>query len=76
MVFPVVMYGCENWTIKRAEYQRIDAFKLRYWRKLWRVLWTARRLNQSILKKINPEYLLEGQMLKLKLQHLPPDSKS
>ena len=55
--------------MKRTEYQRIDAFKLRYWRKLWRVLWTARRLNQSILKKINPEYLLEGQMLKLTLQY-------
>ena len=69
MVFPVVMYGCESWTIKKAECQRIDAFELWYWRRLLRVPWTARRSNQSILKKINPEYLLEGLMLKLKLQH-------
>ena len=67
MVFPVVMYGCESWTIKRAEHQRIDAFEMWCWRRLLRVPWTARRYNQSILKKINPEYLLEGLMLKLKL---------
>ena len=69
MVFPVVMYGCESWTIKKAECQRIDALELWYWRRLLRVPWTARRSNQSILKKINPEYLLEGLMLKLNLQH-------
>ena len=69
MVFPVVMYGCESWTIKKAEHQRIDAFKLWCWRKLLRVPWTARRSNQSILKKISPEYSLEGLMLKLKLQY-------
>ena len=69
MVFPVVVYECESWTIKKAECQRIDAFELWYWRRLLRVPWTARRSNQSILKKINPEYLLEGLMLKLKLQH-------
>ena len=69
MVFPVVMYGCENWTIKKAEHWRIDAFKLWCWRRLLRVLWTARRSNQSILKEINPEYSLEGLMLKLKLQY-------
>ena len=63
------MYGCENWTIKKAECQRIDAFKLWCWRRLLRVPWTARRSNQSILKKINPEYSLEGLMLKLKLQY-------
>jgi len=68
MVFPVVMYGCESWTIKKAECQRIDAFELWCWRRLLRVPWTARRSNQSILKEINPEYLLEGLMLKLKLQ--------
>ena len=67
MVFPVVMYGCESWTIKKAEHQRIDAFELWYWRRLLRVPWTA-RLKQSILKEINPEYSLEGLMLKLKLQ--------
>ena len=66
MVFPVVVYGCESWTVKKAEHQRIDAFKLWCSRKLLRVLWTARRSNQSILKKINPEYSLEGLMLKLK----------
>ena len=60
MVFPIVMYGCERGTIKKAESQRIDAFKLRYWRRLLRVLWTARRSNQPILKEINPEYSLEG----------------
>ena len=69
MVFPVVMYGCESWTIKKAEYQRIDAFELWCWRRLLRVSWTARRSNQSILKEINPEYSLEGMMLKLKLQY-------
>ena len=69
MVFPVVMYGCESWTIKKAEHQRIDAFELLCWRRLFRVPWTARRSNQSILKKISPEYSLEGLMLKLKLQY-------
>ena len=69
VVFPVVMYGCESWTIKKAECQRIDAFKLWCWRRLLRVPWTARRSNQSILKAVNPEYSLEGLMLKLKLQH-------
>ena len=68
MVFPVVMYGSESWTIKKAERQRIDAFELWYWRRLLRIPWTARRSNQSILKKISPEYSLEGLMLKLKLQ--------
>ena len=67
MVFPVVMYECESWTIKKAECQRIDAFELWCWRRLLRVLWTARRSNQSILKEISPEYSLEGLMLKLKL---------
>ena len=67
MVFPVVMYGCESWTIKKAECQRIDAFELCCWRRLLRVPWTARRSNQSILKEISPEYSLEGWMLKLKL---------
>ena len=69
MVFPVVMYGCENWTIKKAEHRRIDAFKLSCWRRLLRVPWTARRFNQSILKEISPEYSLERLMLKLKLQY-------
>ena len=69
MVFPVVMYGCETWTIKKAEHQRIDAFELWCWRRLLRVQWTARRSNQSILKEINPEYSLEELMLKLKLQY-------
>ena len=69
MVFPVVMYGCESWIIKKAECQRIDAFELWCWRRLLRVPWTARRSNQSILKEINPEYSLEGLMLKLKLQY-------
>ena len=69
MVFPVVMYGCESWTIKKAERLRIDAFKLWCWRRLSRVPWTARRSNQSILKEISPEYSLEGQTLKLKLQY-------
>ena len=68
MVFPVVMYGCENWTIKKAEHQRTDAFKLWCWRRFFRVPWTARRSNQSILKEISPEHSLEGLMLKLKLQ--------
>ena len=67
MVFPVVMYECESWTIKNAECQRIDAFELWYWRRLLRVLWTVRKSNQSILKKINPKYSLEGLVLKLKL---------
>ena len=69
MVFPVVMYGCESWTIKKAEHQRIDAFALWCWRRFLRVPWTSRRSNQSILKKISPEYSLEGLMLKLKLQY-------
>ena len=69
MVFPVVMYGCESWTIKKAEHQRIDAFELWCWRRLLRVSWTARRSNQSTLKEISPEYLLEGLLLKLKLQY-------
>ena len=69
MVFPVVMYGCESWTIKKAEHRRIDAFELDCWRRLLRVPWTARRSNQSILKEINPEYSLEGLMLRLKLQY-------
>ena len=69
MVFPVVMYGSENWTIKKAEHQRIDAFELWCWRKLLRVPWTARRSNQSILKEISPEYSSEGLMLKLELQN-------
>ena len=69
MVFPVIMYGCESWTIKKAECQRIDAFELWCWRRLMRVPWTARRLNQSILKDINPEYSLERLMWELKLQY-------
>ena len=69
MVFSLVMYGCESWTIKKAEHQRIDAFELWCWRRLLRVPWTARRFNQSILKEISPEYSLEGLMLKLKLQY-------
>ena len=69
MVFPVVVYGCEVWTIKKAECRRIDAFELCCWRRLLRVPWTARRSNQSILKEISPEYLLEGLMLKLKFQY-------
>ena len=75
MVFPVVMYGCESWTVKKAEQQRIDAFELWCWRRLLRVPWTARRPNQSILKEISPRCSLEGLMLKLKLQyfgHLMP----
>ena len=69
MVFPVVMYGCESWTVKKAECQRIDAFELWYWRRLLRVPWTARRSNQSILKEISPGCSLEEMMLKLKLQY-------
>ena len=79
MVFPVVMYGCESWTAKKAEHRRIDAFELWCWRRLLRVPWTARRSNQSILKEISPEYSLEGLMLKLKLQyfgHLMPRADS
>ena len=69
MVFPVVMYGCESWTIKKAEHQRIDAFELWCWRRLLRVPWTARRSNKFILKEISPGYSLEGLMLKLKFQY-------
>ena len=69
MVFPVVMYGCESWTVKKAEHQRIDAFELWCWRRLLRVPWPARRSNQSILKEIRPGVSLEGKMLKLKLQY-------
>ena len=69
VVFPVVIYGCESWTIKKAEQQRIDAFELWCWRRLLRVPWTAKRSTQSILKEISPEYSLEGLMLKLKLQY-------
>ena len=69
MVFPVVMYKCESWTIKKAECRRIDAFELWSWRRLLRVPWTARKFNQSILKEISPEYSLEGLILKLKLQY-------
>ena len=77
MAFPVVSYRCESWTIKKAEHRRIDAFEPWCWRRLLRVPWTARRSNQSILKKIGPEYLLEGLMLKLKLPILwPPDVKN
>jgi len=69
VVFPVVMYSCESWTIKKAECRRIDAFELWRWRRLLKVSWTARRSNQSIFREINPEYSLEGLMLKLKLQY-------
>ena len=69
IIFPVVTYGCESWTIKKAEHRRIDAFELWYWKRLLSVPWTARRSNQSILKEISPEYLLEGWMPKLKLQY-------
>ena len=72
MVFQVVMYGCEGWTIKKAEHWRIDAFQLWCWRRLWRVRWTAGKSNQWILKEINPKYSLEGLMLKLKLQYFGP----
>ena len=78
LVFPVVMYGCESWTIKKAGHQRIDVLELGCWRRLLRVPWTAKRSNQSILKEINPEYSLEGLMLKLKLQAFAsnPDAKN
>ena len=76
MVFPVVMYGCESWTIKKAECQRIDAFELWCWRRHLRVPWTARRPKQSILKEISPEHLLEELMLKLKFNTWPPDVKN
>ena len=77
MVFPLVMYGCERWTIKKAECRRTDAFELWCWRRLLRVLWTARRSNQSILKEISPEYALEELMLKLNLPRVwPPDAKN
>ena len=77
MVFPVVMYGCESWTVRKAECRRIDAFEQWYWRRLLRIPWTARRSNQSMLKEISPEYSLEGLMLKLKLPILwPPDVKN
>ena len=69
MVFPVVMYGCDSWTVKKAEHRRIDAFELWFWRRLLRISWSARRSNQSILKEISPECSLEGLMLKLKLQY-------
>ena len=72
LFFPVVMYGCESWTIKKAERQRIDAFELWCWKRLLRVPWTARRSNKSIIKEISPEYSLEGLMLKLKLQYFGP----
>ena len=78
MVFPVVMYGCESWTIKKTEHRRIDAFELWCWRRLLRVPWTARKSNQSILKEISPGYSLKGLMLNLKLQYFglwPPDVK-
>ena len=75
ILLPVVMYGCESWTIKKIEHQRIDAFDLWCWRRLLRVPWTARRSNQSILKEISPEYSLGGQMLKLKLQYLASRSE-
>ena len=76
MVFPIVMYGCESWTIKKAEHRKIDAFELWCWRRLLRVPWTARRSNQSILKEISPEYSLEGLMLKPTLILWPPDAKN
>ena len=77
MVFPVVTYGCERWTVKKAEHQRIDAFELWCWRRLLRVPWTTGRFNQSILKEISPEYSFEGLMLKLKVQYFPiPDGRS
>ena len=76
MVFPIVMYGCKCWIIKKAEHQRTDAFELWCWKRLLRVPWTARRSNQSILREIKHECSLEGLMLKLKLQYLPPDAKN
>ena len=69
MVFPVVMYGCESWSIKKAEHERIEAFELRHWKRLLKVPWTVRRSSQSVLKEISPAYSLEGLMLKLKLQY-------
>ena len=77
MVFPVVMHGCESWTMKKAEHQRFDAFELWYWRRLLRVPWAAKRSNESILKETSPEYSLEGMLLKLKLQYFwPPNVKN
>ena len=77
IVFPVVVYGCESWTIKKAEHRRIDAFELWSWRRILRIPWTVRRSNQSILKEISPEYSLEGLMLELKLQYFgSPDAKN
>ena len=76
MIFPVSMHGCESWTIKKAEHRRIDAFELWCWRRLLRVTWRARRSSQSILKEINPEYLLEGLMLNLSPMPWPPDARS
>ena len=76
MIFPVVMYGCESWTVKKAEVGRSDAFELWCWRRLLRVPWTSRRSNQSILKEINPEYSLEGLILKLKPKLWPLDAKN
>ena len=77
LVFPVVMYRCESWTIKKAEHQRIDAFELWCWRRILRVPWITRKSNQSILKETSPEYLLEGMMLKLKFQYFkPPDAEN
>ena len=76
MVFPVVMYGCESWTVKKAEHRRIDAFELWCWRRLLRVPWTARRFNQSILKEVSPEYALEGLMVKLLYFYLILDVKN
>ena len=75
MVFPVVMYGCESWTVKKAEHQRIDAFELWYWRRLLRAPWNSRRSNQSFIKEVSPIYSLKGLMLKLKLQLWPPNAK-
>ena len=75
MIFSVLMYGCERWTIKKAEHQKIDAFELWCWRRLLRVPWNARRSNQSILKEISPEYLLEGLMMNLKLQYFGQQMK-
>ena len=76
MVFPVVMYGCESWTVKKAEHRRIDAFEIWCWRRLLRVPWTARRFNQSILKEVSPEYALEGLMVKLLYFYLILDVKN
>ena len=76
MIFPVVMYRCENWTLKKAEHSRVDAFQLWCWRRLLRVSWAARRTNQSILQEINPEYSLDGLMLRLKLQYFGHNAES